>query len=170
MTDGPSSSKCDLALITSVTPLRSSISWKRIDHKSPLGPCSRSPLCAMPLVTYFASIGIWMFDFSSIRLRILDSYPKLGCLAPGLPRNQYAATCRMCHSVVATRKWPLQMRPVSQIWEFRDCLLIRQMAIKTLTLALSWNPLLAHILTSEHSASSLAGYQSRGKRPRANKT
>ena len=47
MTDGPASSKCDLTLIKSVTPLRSSISWKRIDHKSPLDPCTRSPLCAM---------------------------------------------------------------------------------------------------------------------------
>ena len=48
MTDGPASSKCDLTLIKSVTPLRSSINWKRIDHKSPLRPCTRSPLCAMP--------------------------------------------------------------------------------------------------------------------------
>ena len=32
MTNGPSSSKSDLTLIKSVTPLRSSISWKRIDH------------------------------------------------------------------------------------------------------------------------------------------
>ena len=70
MTDRPTSSKCDLTLRTSVTPLRSSISWNKIDHKSPLGPCSRSHLCAMPLVTYFASIGIGMFDFSSTRLRI----------------------------------------------------------------------------------------------------
>ena len=70
MTDGPASSKCDLTLIKSVTPLRSSISWKRIDHKSPLGPCTRSHLCAMHLVTYFASIGIWIFDFPSTLLRI----------------------------------------------------------------------------------------------------
>ena len=67
MTDGPASSKCDLTLIKSV---RSSISWKRIDHKSPLDPCTRSPLCAIPLVTYFASIGIWMFVFPSTSLRI----------------------------------------------------------------------------------------------------
>ena len=45
MTDGTTSSKCDLTLTTSVTPLRSSISWNRIDHKSPLGPCSRSLPC-----------------------------------------------------------------------------------------------------------------------------
>ena len=45
MTDGPTSSKCDLTLMTSVTPLPPSISWKWIDHKSPLGPCSKSP-CA----------------------------------------------------------------------------------------------------------------------------
>ena len=43
MTDGPASSNCDLTLIKSVTPLLSSINWKRIDHKSPLGPCTRSP-------------------------------------------------------------------------------------------------------------------------------
>ena len=48
MTDRPASSKCDLTLVKSVTPLRSSINWKRIDHKSPLGPCTKSPLCAMP--------------------------------------------------------------------------------------------------------------------------
>ena len=70
ITDGPTSSKCDLTLMTSATLLRSSISWNRIDHKSPLGPCSRSPPCTMPFVAYFASIGIWMFDFSSTRLRI----------------------------------------------------------------------------------------------------
>ena len=70
ITDGPTSSKCDLTLMKSVTPLLSSINWKRIDHKSPFCPCTRSPLCAMPLVTYFASIGIWMFDFPPTLLRI----------------------------------------------------------------------------------------------------
>ena len=43
-------------------------------------------------------------------------------------------------------------------------------AINTLSLAHSWKQLLSHILTSEHSASSLAGNQSHGERPRANKT
>ena len=47
--DGRTSSRCDLTLMTSVTPLRSSISWNRIAHKSPLGPsshpCAHQPEC-----------------------------------------------------------------------------------------------------------------------------
>ena len=77
MADWPASFKCDFTLIKSVTPLRSSINWKRIDHKSPLGPCTRSPVCAMPLVTYSRRSNL------DVRLPIdfaenLDSSPKFG--------------------------------------------------------------------------------------------
>ena len=91
ITDGPASSKCDLTLMTSVAPLRSSISWNKIDHKSPLGPCSKSLLCVMLLVTYVASIGIWIFDFPSTRPIARPLEPSV-CLVPGLSRNQYVST------------------------------------------------------------------------------
>ena len=43
---GPTSSKCNLTLMTSVKPLRVSINWKRIDHKSPFGPLFQvAPVC-----------------------------------------------------------------------------------------------------------------------------
>ena len=55
---------------------------------SPLGP-------AMPLVTYFASIGIWMFDFSSTRAEDLDGSPQLGswnCLSAWYLASQETST------------------------------------------------------------------------------
>ena len=87
----------DLTLMTSVTSLRSSISWNRFDHKLPFGPCSKSPLCMMPLVTYFAPIGILIFASPSTGLRIWIAptvrllEPSV-CLVLDLPRNQCVTT------------------------------------------------------------------------------
>ena len=78
MTDGPTSFKCDLTLMTSVTSLRSSNSWKRMDHKSPSGPCSRSPpVCDAPRHVFRMNRNL------DVRLLIdtaedLDGAPKLG--------------------------------------------------------------------------------------------
>ena len=66
--DGPTSSRCDLTLMTYVMPLRPSINRKRLDHRSPFGPYSSSPVCVTPFVTYFASIESWMLVFSFTRL------------------------------------------------------------------------------------------------------
>ena len=65
--NGPTSSRCDLTLMTYVLPLRPSINRKRIDHRSQFGPYSSSPVCVTPFVTYFASIESWMLVFSSTR-------------------------------------------------------------------------------------------------------
>ena len=65
---GPTSSKCDLTLMTDVLPLRPAINGKRIDHRFPFGRFSSSHLCVTPFVTYFASIGSRMLVFSSTRL------------------------------------------------------------------------------------------------------
>ena len=139
MTGRPTSSKCDLTLMTSVTPLRPSISWKKIDHKSPFGPCSKSPLCMMPLVTYFVSIG-------RLSAWYLSAWQLEGCVILRLQREGGHSKCDLSHILGSSRLPPEPSE-----------------ATKTLSLAYSLKPLLSYILTSEHSASSLAGNQSRGK-------
>ena len=136
---------------------------------------SKHSLCMMPVVTYFASIGIWIFDFSSTRLGIwtaphssaLGTVCQPGTWPPKKPvrSNLKDVSHSGCNEQVATPN--------------ATCLTDSGVprlppepseTTKTLSLAHSLKPLHSHILTSEHSASSLAGNQSRGERPWANKT
>ena len=84
---------CHLTLKISVSPLRSSIDWKRIDRRSPFGRHSSSPLCITTYVTNIVSIGRVMCDGAPPgRLLQLSA-----CLAPvpsaSLPssRSQHTA-------------------------------------------------------------------------------
>ena len=148
MTDGLSSSKCDLTLITSVTPLRSSISWKRIDHKSPPGPCSRSPpVCNAPRHVFRINRNL------DVRLLVdpaedLDSSPKFGSwnrLSAWHLASQETGTQRLggrCNEKVATPNATcLTALGVSRLPPEPS------EAINTLSLALFWNPLLSDNLT-----------------------
>ena len=147
MADGPSSSKCDLTLITSVTPLL----VDQLEKDSPQVPIGSllpiTPVCAMPLVTYFTSIGIWMLDFSSIRLRIwiaphrsaLGNVCLPGTWPPKKPArsNLKDVSLSGCNENVATPNATcLTDLGVSRLPPEPS------EAINTLSLAHSWNPLL----------------------------
>ena len=159
---GPRLPSDDLTLMTSVTPLRSSISWNKIDH-----PCVRCPSSRISRQSEFGCStsrrhggGFWMAPHSSA----LGTVCLPGTWPPNKPvrGNLKDVSLSGCDEKVATPN-------ATCLTDLRVSRLPPEPseAINTLSLAHTLKPLLSHILTSEHSASSLAGNRSRGKRPRA---
>ena len=169
---GPTSSKCDLTLMTSVKPLRTSINWKRIDHKSPFGPCSNSPVFHTfhHIIRIYRNLDVRLFVDSAGGLGCLRLVEPSVCLALGLPKKpmrcslKHASLSICIEKVASPHATCLRVLGVSLLPPDPS------EATSKLLLAHSLKPLLSHILASVHSARSFAGNQSRGNKPWANKT
>ena len=137
----------------SVTPLRSSINWKRIDHKSPLGPCTRSsPVCNAPRHVFRVNRDLDVrlpIDFAEI----LDSSPEFGSwnrLLAGHLTSQIASLLQSEGCVVADVH--VDESGLSQRFgESSDFPLIRPKRTTHGFLAHALKSTLSHILTSLHS-------------------
>ena len=172
---GSTSSKCDLTFVTSVKPLRTSINWERIDHKSPFGPCSNSPVYNTfhHIIRIYRNLDVRLFVGSA---GDLDGSPKLGswnrlsawrmasqetdalqpetCVTENLHRESGLSKCDLSQSFGSVTAASRSVRGYQQI------------VVGTLIETTAF----PRVLASVHSASSFAGNQSRGNKPWANKT